>query len=210
LDKRWRNLLIIVLALALAAGAYYFLSNPGTGPIQNQGPNSTNAKLDIIFSKYGAERKTFSGTLPVELTDDGVTSKIKPASFAGLRKDLNALELETKSPPEKALVSIYLNAVVLSETEYDVLRQVQQLSSEIKGKDQAAACAYQDRLPALNLRYADFFISVNDLSLQEIDYSQKYGDEKPLGLNTDKERATMDSLSFLSELYSNSCTDVAA
>ena len=212
MDSRWRNLIVILLALALIAGGYIFLFGNGKNPAAAGGETkSIEAKIESVLAKNGTGMKDFSGKLPVEIAGDEVTTKIKPASFPSIKSGLASLTADAKSAQEKDLLSIYQSAVLLSETKYDLLRKAQQLSSEINGKTQSEACAYQDRVNSLNLKYTVFFISLNSLSMQELDYSQKYSSPKPLGaLNADEERKTMDSLSFLSELYNSSCTGVVA
>ncbi|MDP3762468.1 MAG: hypothetical protein Q8Q97_00135 [bacterium] len=208
MDNRWRNLLIIALVIAIGAGVYFFVLNKGPSMPQPD-TAGTDAKLDFVFAKHGAKRADFSGGLPVTLGEEEVDSKISASALAGLGRDLNALARDAKSGREKELVLIYARAAELSQKKYDLLRQLQQLSSEIAGKEKEAACAYSARVDELNGRYTDFFISLTGLSLAEIDYSKKYGAEKPLGIGTDEERETMDSLAFLSELYS-SCTGAEA
>ncbi len=206
---RWRNLIAILVVLGLAAGAYYFLTGGnGTEPPAT-GTQGMQAKISVVFSRNGADIKAFSGALPVSLGEDSVDTKIKPASFTALKSGLSGLQTEAKTAQEKSLLSLYQSAVALTETKYDLLRKTQQLSNEVEGKDASQACMYKDRLDALSLDYTKFFVSLTDLSVQELDYSKKYGKPAPLGLGSDEERGTMDSLTLLSMLYNKNCTGAA-
>ncbi len=201
-------MLIIALVLAIGIGVYFFLGQKP--PTPGGDTKGVEGAIDSVFAKQGISRQSFFGALPVRLEESGVDSKIKPSSLTGLSKDLNALSSQAKTGQEKSLVAIYAQAAALSEKKYDLLAKLQQLSSEIQGKDRQAACAYKERLDALNLAYTDFFVALTNLSLQEIEYAEKYGEKKPLGISIDEERGTMDSLSFLSELYSSCAQETGA
>ncbi len=200
MDSRWRNLIILLVVVALGYFAFTFLMQPKI--------SDTESRIDSVLSKYGLKRSSFDSGLLVDVSSGKISSKVDESRYATLASELSSLQNQTAFKQGKDLISVYISAVKLSEQKLSLFTRVESLSRQNANKPIEAVCASKQQILALQSDYSDFYLALNSLILEEQGYAGNYNSPAPIGITAQEEDQMFTLLSTAVQTLNAQCGDV--
>jgi len=188
-------LILLILAALIAAGWYF--------TIYNTEIKQTNDKINATLGNYGLSDQSFKNRLLVWVESDGIKSSVSREKMAELEQDLKDLQQQTAQEQSKTLVGIYVKDVSLSIEKQGILEDAKTFSAGIN--DSNKMCQGKAEFAAVKEKFGLFYLELNTLVLDEVDYSTKFNAEKPLDLNIDEENTLYSALDLIQTGIDNAC-----
>jgi len=187
---------VVVLLVALIVGAYFFFS---AKPVQP----SMEMRIENVLQKYGLKSQDFNGTLLLDAASQTPQLKISQPDIAKLQQELDLMKNSSKSQSERELISFYARAIVLSNENFELLKNLNSLATNFNGQDLNALCGRMGEFSGLELGFNDYFVAASTLAYDISIFEQKYLRSVPFEIDAVLAGEQMDIISSIgSQLYS--------
>ncbi|MFA6064374.1 MAG: hypothetical protein WCW44_02515 [archaeon] len=173
MDKRWRNLGLLVLVVLIVAGAFFYFNQPSEKkPVLT----SFESSLKDVFSKNGY---TFSS-----LVNEG-SAEVDVSKLDKLRQGISSIDLVIGDVNSAALKSYYLGVIDLKKEEKIVLADLDKYTS-----DENTLCENIDYLGDLDVNMSSLSAKYSGLNALKNSYLQ--GNTLIIDLNSERYVASAD------------------
>jgi len=210
MDKRWRNLAVLLLVVLIAVIACIFL--PLSPPVLTA--DNVAADLDGILETSGTDAVNIKSLDVVYFSGNDLVAEFSEAKSGQIANQLLAYKAslpEKVSPAElekaEKVVKMYLDAIAIIEAKRGLFEETEALLAD----DRERTCADSAMFENLRVKAENIFLDASNLYLDDADYLLDYNtDSLLLNVNIDNEAEWLDYYQINDELLKELCAEEIA